>query len=110
MVGGPVATREFLFLGDRLSAKWMHENGLIARIAAPDELEAEASKIIDRLTANAPLALKTLKKILVREMAFRDHLDHKDLDALVLETSASADAKEGVRAVLERRAPLFRGE
>ena len=109
-VGGPVATREFLFLGDRLSAKWMHENGLIARIAPADELEAEAQKIIDRLAANAPLALKTLKKILVREMAFRDHLDHKDLDALVLETSASADAKEGVRAVLERRAPLFRGE
>jgi enoyl-CoA hydratase/carnithine racemase len=109
-IGGPVATREFLFLGDRLSAAWMHENGLIARVAPPDQVEAEAQKIIDRLAANAPLALRTMKKILVREMTFRDHIDHKDLDALVLETSASADAKEGVKAVLERRTPVFRGE
>ncbi len=109
-VGGPVATREFLLLGDPLSAAWMHENGLIARVAAPDQVEAEAQKIVDRLTSNAPLAMKTMKKLLVREMEFRSAIEHADLDALVLETSASADVKEGIAARLEKRQPVFKGE
>lgn len=108
-VGGPVASREFLLLGNPLSAAWMHEKGLIARVAPPEGLEAAAAEIVDRLAANAPLAMKTMKRLLVREMAFRDHLEHADLDALVLETSASEDAKEGIAARLEKRRPVFRG-
>jgi enoyl-CoA hydratase/carnithine racemase len=108
-VGGPVATREFLFLGDRLSAQWMFDHGLIARVAPSDQLEAEAAKIVDRLAANAPLSLKTMKKILVREMAFRDHIEHADLTALVAEISGSADAAEGIAAMMEKRKPRFRG-
>ena len=108
-VGGPVATRELLLLGDRLSAQWMFDNGLIARVAPPDRLEAEAAKIVDRLSANAPLSLKTMKKILVREMAFRDHIGHDDLTQLVAEISGSADAAEGIAAMMEKRKPVFRG-
>jgi len=108
-VGGPVATREFLFLGERMSAQWMFDNGLIARVAPPDQLEAETAKIVDRLAANAPLSLKTMKKILVREMEFRDHIDHADLDALVAEISGSADAAEGIAAIMEKRRAVFRG-
>ena len=108
-VGGPVAAREFLLIGDRLSAAWMHENGLIARIAEPDELDTVAQELIDRLAVNAPLPMKTMKRMLVREMAFRDHLDHADLDALVEETNSSADATEGVAAAMEKRPPAFKG-
>ena len=108
-VGGPVATREFLLLGERLSAQWMFDNGLIARVAAPDRLEAEAQKIVDRLAANAPLSLTTMKKILVREMQFRDHIAHADLNALVAEISGSQDAAEGIAAMLAKRKPVFRG-
>jgi len=108
-VGGPVATREFLFLGNPLSAAWMHENGLIARLAPAEHLEATAQAIIERLAANAPLALKTMKRLLVREMAFRDRIEHADLDALVLRTNASEDTKEGIAARLEKRHAAFRG-
>ena len=109
-VAGPVAMREILLLGDPLPATRMHELGLIARVAEPDALDGEAQKIIDRLAANAPMSLRNLKAMMVRQMAFREATDYDDLNADVAKVAASADALEGVKARLERRKPNFRGE
>lgn len=57
-VAGPVATREILLLGDPLPAARMHEMGIIARLAEPDNLQDAAQKVIDRLAANAPSTLR----------------------------------------------------
>ena len=48
--------------------------------------------------------------LIVSEMAFRDGIDHADVDALVDAARASNDAKEGIAARLEKRAPRFTGE
>ncbi len=108
-VGGPVAAREILLLGDPIPAERMHALGLIARVAPPDGLEFAASAVIDRLAANAPLSLRAMKALLVREMAFRDDIPHTDVDALVDAARTSADAREGMAARLEKRAPRFEG-
>ena len=107
--GGPAAAREILLLGDPLPARHMYELGMIARVAEPAEVEAEAKKIVDRLAANAPLSLRIMKRTLVRLMEFRDSVPHDDLDAEVRRVSASDDAREGIAARLERRTPVFRG-
>ncbi len=108
-VGGPVAAREILLLGDPIPAERMHALGLIARVATPEELEAAASAVIERLAANAPLSLRAMKALLVREMAFRDGIAHDDVDALVDAARTSSDAREGMAARLEKRAPRFEG-
>ena len=69
---GPVTTREMLLLGDPLPAPRLHALGLIARCVPADRLEAEATRVIDRLAANAPLSLKAMKAMTVRQLAFRD--------------------------------------
>ena len=108
-VGGPVAAREILLLGDPVPAARMHALGLIARVAEPAELEAAARAVIDRLAANAPLSLRAMKALLVREMAFRDGIEHADVDALVDAARTSNDAREGMAARLEKRPPRFEG-
>ena len=107
---GPVASREILLLGDRLPAWRMHEIGAIARIAEPDSLDQAADAVIDRLARNAPLSLKAMKALLVREMNFRDGIEHADVDDLVQQARTSQDAKEGIRALFERRPAQFKGE
>lgn len=107
--GGPVAAREMLLLGDPLPARRMYELGMISRVAAPGEVEAEAEKVVARLAANAPLSVRVMKRTLVRMMDFRDAVPHDDLDAEVRRVSASDDAREGIAARLARRKPAFRG-
>jgi len=65
--------------------------------------------VLSRLAANAPLSLRAMKALLVRAMSFRDGIEHTDIDALVGEAGRSADAREGIGAMLERRAPRFEG-
>jgi enoyl-CoA hydratase/carnithine racemase len=108
-VAGPVGAREMLLLGDLLPARRMAELGLIYRAVPADDLEATAETVISRLAANAPLSLKAMKALLVRAMGFRDSIAHADVDALVAEAGRSADAREGIAAMLERRAPRFEG-
>ena len=109
-VAGPVAAREILLLGEPLPSKRLYDLGIITRVAEPGSLQDAAQAIIDRLAANAPLSLKNMKAMLVRQMAFRDTTQYDDLNSEVKKISASSDAMEGIQARLERRQPLFRGE
>jgi enoyl-CoA hydratase/carnithine racemase len=106
---GPVITREMLLLGDPLPANRLHALGLIARCVPANQLVAEATKVINRLAANAPLSLKAMKLLTVRQLAFRDAIPHEDVDALVRAALGSEDAREGMLARLEKRATRFRG-
>lgn len=108
-VAGPVGAREMLLLGDLLPARRMAEMGLIHCVASVDELEATSDGVIARLVANAPLSLRTIKATLVRAMSFRDEITHADIDEMVAVTLKSADAREGVSALLEQRPPKFEG-
>ena len=108
-VGGPVLTREILLLGDPLPAQRMADLGLIARCVPADQLDAAAQAIISRLARNAPLSLRAMKATINRQLAFRDLVDYADTEAMVRVALKSADAKEGVKARLERRDPDFTG-
>ncbi len=107
---GPAAARELLLLGDPLPAERMHALGMIARVAPPERLEAEAQAMIARLAANAPLSLRALKAMLLAGQGYHDGIDHADADALAAAARQSADAREGMLARLEHRQPRFTGQ
>ena len=108
-VAGPVTTRRILLLGDPLPAERLYELGVISHVADPDDLEVVAGDLIQRLSANAPLSLKAMKALILREMAFRDRIEHGDVDTLVEQVRRSEDAQEGMAARLARRKPAFKG-
>ena len=107
-VGGPMATKEILLLGDPLPAQRMYDLGLITRVAEPRRLAETADEVIDRLATNAPLSLRAMKALITRQMAFREGIPHDDVDRLVAATRGSEDSREGIAARLERRRPAFK--
>ncbi len=108
-VAGPMVTRKILFLGDPLPASRLYELGVVSHLVEPDGLEAAAEEVLARLVANAPLSLKAMKLLLLREMKFRDGIPHEDIDRFLAEVRQSADAKEGMAARLEKRPARFQG-
>ena len=106
---GLVAARELLLLGDFISAKTFHANGHIARAVPASELDAETNKIVQRLAANAPLSMRILKRLLLKQVSFYDELDHSAEDEEVKRVFASEDALEGIAARIENGRPSSRG-
>jgi len=109
-VAGPVGAREILLLGDPIPATRMHDLGMISHIADEADFEATLNTVVQRMVANAPLSLKAIKALLLREMTYRDGIEHADVDALARAASRSEDAKEGKAARLAKRDPLFKGQ
>jgi enoyl-CoA hydratase/carnithine racemase len=108
-VAGPVTTRRILLLGDPLPAERLYDLGVISHIAAPGDLDRVADAVVQRLADNAPLSLKAMKALIVRQMAYRDQIAHEDVDRLVEQVRVSQDAQEGIAARLGWRKASFKG-
>ena len=107
---GPAAAREILLTARPFDARRAFEIGMVHRVVAAAEVEAATYEMARAIAGNAPLSLAGMKAIIQRTVAQRERIDHADLDALVTRARKSADAREGVRAMLEKRRPQFRGE
>lgn len=106
---GPVMGREFLLLGDPLGAPRLHDLGIIARCVPEAELDAAVATITDRLAANAPMSLKAMKAIMLKQMSVFDMPERQPEATIADAIWDSHDAREGVRARVEKRKPNFTG-
>lgn len=101
---------EMAFTGDAIDAAEALACGLVSKVVPDDKLMDEAQKLAERIAANPGHALRMTKR-LIREG------QHMKLDSL-LEMSATlqalahstADHKEALSAMLEKRKPDFKGE
>lgn len=107
---GPAHARRILLTGQPVSARQAWEIGMVHEVVAATQLEATTGELARTVAASAPLALAGTKAAIQRAIALRATIAHADLDEQVTRARRSADAREGVRAVLEKRAPVFRGE
>ena len=107
---GPAFTRQILLTGQPVEARRAHEIGMVHEVLPAAELETRTYALARAMAGNAPLSLAGMKATIQRAVSGREGVQHSDLDDLVSRARKSADAREGVRAMLEKRPPVFRGE
>jgi enoyl-CoA hydratase/carnithine racemase len=108
---GMARAREVLFTGRSYRGEELRTLGLVDRLVPRSELEATSYGIAEEIAANAPLALKGIKRILnlIEGSAPLAGDARREAEALVAAALQSADAKEGQTAFLQKRKPTFVG-
>ncbi len=104
---GPARAAELFFLGEMVSAQTAFEIGLVNRVIPHDDLKDEVRQLAERLAARPALALQLAKQAVRRSLTadIDEMLDYEvEAQAACFRT---ADALEGTRAFLEKRAPRF---
>jgi enoyl-CoA hydratase/carnithine racemase len=100
---------EMLLTGDLLSAQRAYEIGLVNRVVPEESLDAATEEMAAKLIAKSPLALRMGKRAWydTEAMDFGPAMDYMNEDFARL--CVTEDADEGVKAFLEKRAPVWKG-
>ena len=100
---------EFLFTGDFVDAQRALDLMLVNHVVPPEEVMPKAEELARKIIANAPLSLAAIKEASIKgsEMGLEERVGYaqKKRD----EVLQSEDAKEGVKAFAEKRAPVWTG-
>jgi enoyl-CoA hydratase len=106
---GKGIAHELILTGEMISADEALRIGLVNQVVEPGGLIPAAEKIARTIAANAPLAVKYAMEAIERG------LEMPQEEGLFLEASlfglccATEDMREGTRAFLEKRPPIFLG-
>ena len=106
------ATSELLLTGRSFDAKKALEMGLINYALPRTELETFTYELAREMAGNAPLSLKGTKRILgyLRQSFKMPENRLAESENIIARAFNSEDLKEGRRAFLEKRKPVFKGK
>ena len=93
--------------GESVDAAWAESAGLVAEVAADEDVVARAVDIARRAADNAPGAVRLAVGCARRaqDLSLTDGLAHER--RAFLEALASDDAAEGMSAFAQKRRPVF---
>jgi len=109
LVGAPRAA-ELLFTGRLMLGDEAERIGLMNYALPGDQVLPRAMELAGEIAANAPIAVRMTKRTLYQELDWQPRqaaLREAFAQAVTIDT---ADAREGIAALLEKRDPSFKGE
>jgi enoyl-CoA hydratase len=107
---GKMAAKELLFTGKSISAQEAKSLGIVNRVVEHADVLPEAEKLMKEIISKAPVALKYDKYLVNKGMdktLEEAMLYEEEIAGIVFTTE---DAKEGMKAFMEKRKPEFKGK
>ena len=109
VIGMPMAL-EVILTGDPLSSQRAYELGMVNKVVPEADVMAEATSLADRIMANAPLAVQASRTVTVDALKKGDDELWKASGTAFAGLVTTEDFKEGPRAFIEKRAPVWKGK
>jgi enoyl-CoA hydratase len=107
---GKYKAMEMILTGKRIGAEEAKTMGLVSRVVPKEAYLEEAMKIANEIASKSPVATRMAKMAINKafEMGLGDAIDfERELFYLLF---ASEDAKEGMKAFMEKRKAVFKGK
>lgn len=101
------AAFEMLVTGDFIDAETARERGLVNRVVAPDQLDAEIEKLIASILSKPPSTLALGKDLFYRQLETGIEAAYQLAGETMACNMIDASAQEGVQAFMEKRKPKW---
>ncbi|MEG1849983.1 MAG: enoyl-CoA hydratase-related protein, partial [Oscillospiraceae bacterium] len=108
---GPWRARQLMFTAEPVSAAQGRDYGFVTGVYAPDALREETARLAATLASRAPRSLAGIKRMVGMAQDDWSALERTLAAEAQLQGSliVGEDAREGMRAFFEKRAPEFGG-
>lgn len=100
---------ELLFTGRLIDAREARRIGLVDHVVSKERVLLEARSLAAEIAEAAPVAVRLLKETLRRSLDEGLERALEEESRQQARTFRTEDAREGIRAIIERRRPGFRG-
>jgi enoyl-CoA hydratase/carnithine racemase len=107
---GTANTAQILFTAEPVDSMRALQMGMVHEVVPAAKLDEAAVAWAEKVSSNAPLSLRTMKASLRRSVDASNDAWHDDILEMGRQVRASKDAKEGIRAFLEKRKPVWKAE
>lgn len=107
---GSANTAWILYTAELIDAERGRHMAMVHEVVPDAKLGEVTTALAEKIADNAPLSLRAMKSTVRRCMAETFDAWHDDLTRMAREVRQSQDAKEGVRAFLEKRKPAWRAQ
>ena len=101
---------EMILLGGTLSAAEAQKAGLVTRVVPDDRLESDAAALIQRFEESSAPIVQLARRAIAGglDLPFDEAVEHAE-DVYLNQLMATEDVEEGLRAVVEKRKPDWKG-
>ncbi len=106
---GPARAAEMVLTGDPITSEEALALGLLNAVVPEATVMAEARELAVRVAVNAPLAVQASRQVLTRSFGSDDRDLDKASQRAFLNVVGTEDFREGPKAFIEKRDPVWKG-